>query len=178
MDVRRVQVLAGLAAVLAVVFLVMGGIRVLSDPPPRSSGDRAVVTRAAAGNDPQSVATQVTLAFLDVDYRDMRPRVQKVLDLATGAFADEYRSAEANLTAASQEGRVVSTGTVRYAGLSEVTATAARVLVAADSTVSNTAIEAARAGGQPVDDKRSYRFQLDLTVVDGQWLVNELQFVP
>ena len=38
-------------------------------------------------------------------------------------------------------------------------------------------VEQAKAKGQKVDDKRYYRFQLNLTKVGGRWLLNDLQFV-
>lgn len=162
-----------LAGALAVALLATWGLRSYGDETP-SLGDQV----AAVSNTPQEVAEQVTLAFLDVDYRDMAPRVAKVLDLATGKFYDEYKAAEANLTAGAVEGQAMSTGEVTYVGLGKVGPGTAQVLLAAKSTVTNKLIEAAKAKGQKVDDERDYRVQVDLTLVDGHWRANDLRFVP
>lgn len=160
--------LISLVAVLAAAFVVPLGLRVLDSGPSHA---------APTSDGPQAVAEKVTLAFLDVDYRDMEPRLAKVLDLATGTFHEEYQANAVNLTAAAQEGLAVSSGRVLHVGLSAATATTATVLVAADSTVANKLIAAERVKGNEVDDQRYYRFQIDLTLVSGRWLVNQLQFV-
>lgn len=162
-----------LTGALAVSLAVTWGLRVYGDET-STVGDQV----AAVSNTPQAVAEQATLAFLDVDYRDMAPRIARVLDLATGKFYDEYQAASASLTAGAEEGQAISTGTVKYVGLGEVSGGTAQVLVAADSTVTNKLIEAAKAKGQAVDDQRNYRVQVDLALVDGQWRVSDLRFVP
>jgi len=68
-------VLAVLLAVACVVVLVRP-TAVPGESRAEKADDRAVAVQAAA--------TNVMKAFLDVDYRDMDPRVKKVLDLSTG----------------------------------------------------------------------------------------------
>jgi Mce-associated membrane protein len=167
---------AVLTGVLALGFVTVAGLRIVH--PESLNHDRAEVARAADREDEVTAAARkVTLAFLDVDYRDMDPRVQKVLDLSTGTFKKQYRDTSVNLTAAARQGRAVSSGSIKYIGISDQDADSAVVFVAADSTVTNLAMQQAKAKGQKVDDKRYYRFQLNLTRVGGRWLLNDLQFV-
>lgn len=177
--VSPTALLGTLASLLALTFVVLLGVHTFGGSAaaePHTGSDQGVRNTVTEDN-PQEVARQAALAFLDVDYREMAPRVQRVLSLATGSFYDEYEAAEATLTAAAKQGEVVSTGVVRHVGLGEITQTSARVLVAADSTVSNTLIAESKAAGLAVDDTRTYRMQVELTQVDGSWLVNDLRFV-
>ena len=168
---RPVVLLGLLVGALGVTFAVLMGLRL-------SGADSKSSDAATSRSSVQAVAEQVTLAFLDVDFRDMAPRVQRVLDQAAGTFYDEYKASEGNLIAAARQGEAISSGEVLQVGLSQATGTTARVLVAANSTVSNKSIDEAKAKGETVDDKRYYRFQLDLTLVEGSWRVTDLQFVP
>ncbi|MFL6159864.1 MAG: hypothetical protein ACJ72D_27565 [Marmoricola sp.] len=169
-------VVAVLTGVLALAFLAVAGLRIVH--PESLNHARAEATRTADREDDiTGAARKATLAFLDVDYRDMDPRVKKVLDLSTGTFKKQYQSTSVNLTAAARQGRAVSSGSIKYIGISDQDADSAVVFVAADSTVTNLAMQKAKAKGQKVDDKRYYRFQLNLTKVGGRWLLNDLQFV-
>lgn len=168
--------LALLATLLAALFLVVLGFRVFAPgtlPPARHdasvTSDRADAVTTAA--------RKATIAFLDVDYRDMDPRVKKVLALSTGTFRKQYNDTAVNLTAAARQGQAVSSGVIRYIGISALGPDSATVFVAADSTVTNLAMQQAQQAGQKVDDKRYYRFQLNLAQVDGHWLLSDLQFV-
>ena len=165
-----------LVGVLSLTFVAVAILRI-AHPETLSSG-RAEATRTANREDDiTAAARKAALAFLDVDYRDMDPRVKKVLALSTGTFKKQYTDTSVNLIAAAREGRAVSSGSIRYVGISEADGDAAKVYVAADSTVSNLAMQKAREKGETVDDKRYYRFELSLTKVDGRWLLNDLQFV-
>jgi len=161
---------------LAIAFITVAGLRIVH--PESLNHTRAEATRAAHREDDiTAAARKATLAFLDVDYRDMDPRVKKVLALSTGTFKKQYTDTSVNLTAAAREGQAVSSGSIRYIGITDQDADSAVVFVAADSTVTNLAMKQAKAKGQKVDDKRYYRFQLNLTKVGGRWLLNDLQFV-
>ncbi len=65
--------------------------------------------------------------------------------------------------------QAVSNGEVLEAGIVSDDDDSARVLVVADSTVTNAASE------QP--QKRHYRLQMDLVRDGDRWLVSDLQFV-
>lgn len=122
-------------------------------------------------------ARAAAVAFLDVDYRDMQPRVRRMLSLSTGAFREQYQQRRQDLIDSARSGKAISTGTVRQVGLSELGTDTAVVLVAAESTFTNTAAQQARKAGQQVDETRRYRFQLTFTEVGGRWLLSDLQIV-
>lgn len=168
-----VTVLTGL---LAIAFVAVAGIRIVH--PETLNSARAETTRSQNRDEKiTAAARKATLAFLDVDYRDMDPRVKKVLALSTGTFKKQYGQTSVNLTAAAREGQAISSGLIRNIGISVANASSAKVYVAADSTVSNLAMEEAKKKGEKVDDKRYYRFQLILARVGDRWLLNDLQFV-
>jgi Mce-associated membrane protein len=163
-----------LAGVLAVTFVVILGFRLFSSDSSTGSQSATAVLSRSPEVVISSAAKEATLAFLDVDYRDMDPRLTKVLSLATGTFYSQYKSREATLKAAALQGHAISVGTVKYVGLAQIGADSARAYVAADSTVTHTPTT-----GSPkvADEMHSYRFQVDLSRIKGQWLVNDLKFV-
>jgi hypothetical protein len=122
-------------------------------------------------------ATNITKAFLDVDYRDMDPRIDKVLSLSTGTFRNQYETAKVDLKTQAQTAKAVATGAVRSVGIGEIHPSTAVVYVAADTKVTNVSIEKDKAAGKTVQDRRFYRFQLSLTRVGSRWLLNDLQFI-
>ena len=159
-------VLAVLLAVACVVVLVRP-TAVPGESRAEKADDRAVAVQAAA--------TNVMKAFLDVDYRDMDPRVKKVLGLSTGAFKNQYQTAAADLKSQVQAAKTVATGAVLRVGIGDIGDDKAVVYVAADSNVSNTSIEKEKAEGKTADGRRYYRFQLTLTKVGDRWLLSDLQ---
>lgn len=165
-----------LAAALAVTFVVLAGVRVLSDPP-RAGQSASSIAQAKNNLAAKQLAEELTVAFLDIDYRDMDPRVKKVLDLSTGTFHDAYEAYSVTMKAAAQQGRTVSTGVIKQVGLVSATDTDAQALVMADNTVANKFLEDARKKGQVVDDLRQMRLLLTMTKVDSAWRVKDMQFV-
>jgi Mce-associated membrane protein len=169
-------ILIVLASLLAVLVLVVVGFRVLAPgtlPSARSGASRSQDRVDAV----TTAAREATVAFLDVDYRDMAPRVRRMLALSTGPFRSQYQGSAAALTAAAVRGKAISSGVVRIIGIDRIGPSSALVHVAADSTVSNLAIQQAHQAGKPVENRRSYRFRLTLTRVGDGWLLSELQFV-
>lgn len=137
-----------------------------------------VVVRGAGGVDHELTAEQhevaaaartEALAFLRVDHRDMEPLVAAVLDGATGDFAEQYDAQRERLVSEAVRTRASSTGEVVSLGVADLTDDAATVVVAANSTVSNSSTE------QP--QTRYYRLRLRLERVDGRWLTSSLEFV-
>lgn len=157
--------LLGLALLLVVVAAVLfaGG----AEGSPGTAGSASLSQRHSAVI---AAARAETLAFLTVDYRDMDPLVDEVLDGATGDFAEEYAQARDQLVAKARAGRSVSTGEVRAAGVAELGETSAVVYVAADGTVTSTSTD----GKAQV---RPYRFRLGLVREDGRWLTSELRIL-
>jgi Mce-associated membrane protein len=163
--------LAALAVLLAVACVVVAiwPTAVPGRSAAERSNDRDLAVRVAA--------TNVTKAFLDVDYRDMDPRIAKVLNLSTGTFKNQYQTAENDLKAQSRSAKAVASGAVRYVGIADIDSDTAVVYVAADTKVDNVSIQRDKAAGKQVQDRRYYRFQLDMSKVGGHWLLNDLQFI-
>lgn len=164
-----VMVLGILAALLALACIV---VLIWPTAVPGKSAAEKADDRAVAV---QSAATQVMKAFLDVDYRDMDPRVNKVLGLSTGTFKNQYQTAAADLKSQVQAARTVATGAVLRVGIGDINNRTAVAYVAADSNVTNTSIEQEKAKGQAANGRRYYRFQLTLTRVGDRWLLSDLQ---
>jgi Mce-associated membrane protein len=101
--------------------------------------------------------------------RDVDEDVQRVLDGSTGAFREQYEASLAQLKELSVANQAVSEGTVLEAGLVSLDDRSARVIVVADSQVTNSSTRTP----QP----RHYRLQLDLSLANGEWLTSDLQFV-
>ena len=166
-----IVVLVALALLLALACVVVGiwPSAVPGESKAEQANNRDLAVRVAA--------TNVTKAFLDVDYRDMDPRIDKVLGLSTGTFKNQYQTAKVDLKAQAQQAKAVATGAVRYVGIGDIDDDTAVVYVAADTKVSNVSIEQDKSAGKDVQDHRYYRFQLSLSKVGSRWLLNDLQFV-
>lgn len=115
-------------------------------------------------------ATKMANAFLNLDYENVDASAEAVLSLATGPFLTQYQESTEGLKKVATRAKSVQTGEVLWAGVVAADKDSATVIVASSGTVSNktTKFEAV---------PRSYRLQLDLTDVDGQWLTRDLQFV-
>lgn len=166
-----IVVLVALVLLLALACVVVGiwPSAIPGESKAEQANNRDLAVRVAA--------TNVTKAFLDVDYRDMDPRIAKVLKLSTGTFKNQYETAKVDLKTQSQTAKAVATGAVRYVGIADIDADTAVVYVAADTKVSNVSIEQDKSAGKQVQDRRYYRFQLTLSKVGDRWLLNDLQFI-
>jgi len=161
---------------LVLAFVVVLGLRIVH-PESLNSGRAAATSAGQRDDDIVAAARKATVAFLDVDYRDLKPRMDRVIALSTGTFKKEYKDSAVNFTTAARQGHAVSHGEVVRIGIADVDDDSAVVFVAANQTVSNLAIEKARQTNPNVDDKRYYRFQFNMTRVGGRWLLAGLQVV-
>ncbi|MFE0519134.1 hypothetical protein [Streptomyces sp. NPDC058954] len=116
-----------------------------------------------------SAARQSALNFTSLDYRHYDRDSANVLEGATGDFKKQFSAQTQDLTKLVAENRSVSEGQVLDAGIVRSDAHSARVLVVADSKVTNTAV--------PKGEARTYRLQLDLVHRDGRWLTSDVEFV-
>ena len=165
-----------IASLLAALLLVVLGFRVFAPgtlPSARAGAWREQNSAGAV----TTAAREATMAFLDVDYRDMAPRVQRMLALSTGPFRAQYKESAGNLTATAVKGKAISSGIVRVIGIDRIGATSAVVHVGADGSVSNVAIQQAEQAGKAAQNQRAYRLRLTFTRVGSSWLLSELQFV-
>lgn len=169
---RLVKYALATLAVLLVVACAVVAIWPTAVPgrsPAEKANDRDLAVTVAA--------TNVTKAFLDVDYKDMDPRIAKVLSLSTGTFKNQYDTAKVDLKSQAQAAKAVATGAVRSVGIGQINDREATVYVAADTKVTNVSIETDKAAGKTVQDRRYYRFELKLSKVDGHWLLKGLEFI-
>lgn len=116
-----------------------------------------------------AAARQSALNFTSLDYRHYDRDSGNVLKSATGDFKKQFAAQTDQLTELVAENKSVSEGQVLEAGIVRSDARSARVLVVADSKVTNTAV--------PNGEARTYRLQLDLVLEDGQWLTSDVEFV-
>ncbi len=110
------------------------------------------------------------LAFLTVDHTDMEPLIDAVLAGATGDFAKQYESQRDKLTSEAIRTEATSTGEVVALGVGELDTDSATVLIAANSTVTNSST-----GDE--GQVRYYRLRLALDREGDRWLTSNLEFV-
>ncbi|MDQ0993771.1 Mce-associated membrane protein [Streptomyces sp. V3I7] len=161
MNERRIRMLTAglvLATVLVTVPAVWLGLRV--------SDQRAAEQRR---QDILAAARQSALNFTSLDYRHYGRDSGNVLKGATGTFKKQFAAQTAELTKLVAKNKSVSEGQVLEAGIVRSDERTARVLVVADSKVTNTAA--------PQGQARTYRLQLGLVRVDGRWLTSDVEFV-
>lgn len=116
-----------------------------------------------------AAARQSALNFTSLDYRHYGRDSQNVLKGATGEFKTQFAAQTKELTKIVADNKSVSEGQILDAGIARADARSARVLVVADSKVTNVAA--------PQGTSRNYRLQLDLVLVDGEWLTSHVEFV-
>ncbi|MFC9128379.1 hypothetical protein ACFT4A_16225 [Streptomyces sp. NPDC057099] len=116
-----------------------------------------------------AAARQSALNFTSLDYRHYDRDSANVLAGATGDFKKQFTAQTDQLTKLVAQNKSVSEGQVLEAGIVRSDEDSARVLVVADSKVTNTAA--------PEGEARTYRLQLDLVHKDGRWLTSDVEFV-
>lgn len=147
--------LAG-AMVAAIVLMVWQHHRAQAD----RASDREFVDAARAG----------VVALLSIDHSRARDDVQRVLDLSTGAFRDDFQRRADDFVSTAEKSNAVTKGSVTAAALEWARADTGVVLVAAASQVTNAA------GAR--DDPRPFRMSVTLTRDDGRLKMSDVEFVP
>jgi len=115
-------------------------------------------------------ATDLTTAFINIDYRTLDENFAAVAEGSTGQFKKDYSDASGPLTDLITQEQSVRTGKVIWAGVVSVDKDSARVIAATEGTVANKATE-----GKPFAEY--FRLQLDLQLVKGEWLTSNVEFV-
>ncbi|MBT2443581.1 hypothetical protein J7E93_26500 [Streptomyces sp. ISL-36] len=116
-----------------------------------------------------AAARQSALNFTSLDYRHYGQDSENVLRGATGEFKKQFAAQTKELTKIVADNKSVSEGQVLDAGIARADERSARVLVVADSKVTNVSA--------PGGTSRNYRLQLDLVLEDGHWLTSNVEFV-
>lgn len=109
-------------------------------------------------------------ALLSMDHSRARADVQRVLDLSTGAFHDDFQRSADDFVKTAEQSKAVTTGTVNAAALDSVQGDRATVLVAATSTVTN-----ANGANQ---DPRPFRISVTVTRDGDTCKMSDVEFVP
>gem|GEM_PF-4461430 len=115
-------------------------------------------------------ATKMANAFLNLDHETIEANLEAVKALATGPFLRQYTRASKDLVRLTRRAQATQTGEVEWAGLVTGDDDSATVIVATSGTVANKLTEF-----EPV--ARTYRLQLEVDLVDDQWLTSDLQYV-
>lgn len=115
-------------------------------------------------------ATEMVLAFLNLSHDEIDADIEAVKALATGAFLRQYTKASKDLVKLTRRAKATQTGEIDWIGLVAGDADSATVIAATSGTVANKLTKF-----KPV--ARTYRLQLELDLVDGQWLTSDLQYV-
>jgi Mce-associated membrane protein len=119
--------------------------------------------------DIMAAARQTAVNFTSLDYRRYAQDSENVLRGATGDFKRQFKGQTKELTKLVAANKSVSQGRVIEAGIARAGERSARVLVVADSKVTNTAVKKGQV--------RNYRLQLDLVLEDGRWKTSDVEFV-
>jgi Mce-associated membrane protein len=133
------------------------------------SAESADEELTAAHHEVADAARSEALAFLTVDHRTMDVVVERVLDGATGEFRKQYESQSRRLTREATRTQATSAGEVVALGVSDLGDDSATVLIAANSTVTNTRTDEPQV--------RYYRLELGLVREGDRWLTRSLRFV-
>lgn len=152
----------GLAAVLVALLVAIGLVAT-------STGD-VDDGLSTAQREVAAAARAEAVAFLTVDHEDMDAVVDAVLAGATGDFAEQYAAQRDTLVSEAERTEATSTGEVVALGVGDLDDDSATVLVAANSTVTNS-------GTGAEGQVRYYRLRLDLVREDGRWLTSAVEFV-
>jgi len=152
--------------VAAVAVVAVAALVVVSMTVPRLS---AASDRDQRRTEVLEAARQQAVNFTTLDYQHLDRDLGRVLAGSTGDFRKQFRQGTEDLSQLVTANQAVSEGEVLEAGIVSEDADSARVLVVADSTVTNS---------EATDpQRRHYRLQMDLVHRGGRWLVSDLQFV-
>ena len=110
------------------------------------------------------------VALLSIDYNHARDDVQRVLDLSTGQFHEDFSHSAEDFVKTAVDSQAVTTGTINAAALDDVDGDRGRVLVSATSVVSN-AKGAKR-------DARPFRMSVTVTRDGDTCKMSDVEFVP
>jgi Mce-associated membrane protein len=109
-------------------------------------------------------------AFINIDYRNAQESIDAVVAGATGDFRDRYDTSTDGVVRVLERNRSVMDGRVLWAGVVDLDADRATVIVATSGTVANVSTD-----DEPV--ARSFRIKVDLVDRDGSWLTTDVEFV-
>lgn len=115
------------------------------------------------------VARQGAVNLTTINYTEVDADVRRILDLATGAFRDDFEQRATSFTEFVKSAQSKSEGTVTDAGLESQHGDSAQVLVAV-------AVKSRTAGGEQAP--REWRMRIEVRSVGDDAKVSNVVFVP
>lgn len=109
-------------------------------------------------------------ALLSIDHTRARADVQRVIDLSTGQFHDDFARSADDFVKTAEDSKAVTRGSVNVAALERLDGDQGVVLVAATSEVSN--VSGAR------QDPRPFRISVTVTREGQECKMSDVEFVP
>lgn len=122
--------------------------------------DAAIVDAARTG----------VTALLTIDHATARADVQRVLDVTTGNFRDDFARSADDFVLTAEQSKAVTKGSVKSAALESAENDGGVVLLAVTSEVTNA--NGARA------DPRPFRMSVTVARDGGRYKMSNLEFVP
>ena len=116
-----------------------------------------------------AAARQTAVNFTTIDFENVDRDLERVLEGATGEFAEDFEAGADQLEKLVLDNKVESTGTVLATALVSSDTDSAQVLLVVDSTVANSA--------SPEGQVRRFRISMDLVLEDDTWRTSVLEFV-
>lgn len=116
------------------------------------------------------VAKQAAVNLTTIDYLNAESDVQRIIDSATGQFAEDFRARSAPFIDVVKQAKSQSVGTVTEAGLESVSAQQGRVLVSV--TVKTTT------DGKAEEQPRYWRMRMTVSQLSDGAKVADVEFVP
>ncbi|WP_250284053.1 hypothetical protein [Frankia sp. CiP1_Cm_nod2] len=121
--------------------------------------------------DAVAAARQVALNLTSINFGTADADVNRLVSSATGDFRNLFTQNLDSYVDIVKQNQVVTTGQVTEAGVQDINASIAHIILAVQSTVRNTAV--------PNGEVRTYRMALQMEHHgDGSWLVSRVDFVP
>ncbi len=125
----------------------------------------------ARRNDAVAAARQVALNLTSINSKTADADVDRLISGATGDFRSLFTQNLDSYVDIVKQNQVVTTGQVTEAGVQDINANTAHIILAVQSTVRNTAV--------PNGEVRTYRMALQMEHHgNGSWLVSRVDFVP
>lgn len=131
---------------------------------------RRVVANRAGDAEFIAAASQGVVALLSIDYANARADVQRVIDLSTGTFKEDFVKNADDFIKTAEGSKSVTLGSISAAALESASGDTGIVSVAAKSEMTNS-IGARR-------DSRSWRMNVTVTRDGGQLKTSNVEFVP
>ncbi len=116
------------------------------------------------------IAREGVAALLSIDHTKARADVQRVLDLTTGPFHDDFQRSADDFVKTSVDSKAVTIGKINAAALESVEGGRGIVMVVATSEVSN-------ANGAE-NDPRPFRMSVTVACEEDTCKMSDVEFVP